>query len=140
MQQLLNDTAEFLYRTIDKKISISLTKNAKNPVLSGDYSEIENVIINLCVNAAYSMADGGIIQIITENITLTQSYCEMSPFEIKPGEYIKIEFRDSGSGISPEDMNKIFEPFFTTKKFGTGTGMGLSAVYGTIQDHNSELF
>ncbi|MDA3811468.1 MAG: PAS domain-containing protein [Spirochaetaceae bacterium] len=139
MHKILDETTDILQRTIDKKISISLTKNASNPVLAGDYSEIENAIINLSINAAHAMPDGGEIQIRTGEITLSQSYCDRSSFDIKPGEYIEIEVRDSGTGISPEDLNRIFEPFFTTKEFGTGTGLGLPAVYGAIQDHFGEI-
>ncbi|MDA3812522.1 MAG: PAS domain-containing protein [Spirochaetaceae bacterium] len=139
MHQVLDETTEILLRTIDKKISISLTKNASKSILAGDYSEIVSIIINLGINASHAMPDGGVIQITTENIPINEFYCEISSFDIIPGEYIEIEMRDSGTGISPEDMNKIFEPFFTTKQFGTAAGLGLPSVYGAIQDHNGEI-
>jgi len=139
IHNIIDETIEILYRTIDKKISISLLKNAENINITGDHSGLESMILNLCINASHAMGGGGKIQIRTENIHLNRSYCDSSSFNITPGEYCQIEVRDTGSGISMENLKKIFEPFYTTKEQGKGTGLGLSAVYGIIQDHHGEI-
>ncbi|MDA3812287.1 MAG: PocR ligand-binding domain-containing protein [Spirochaetaceae bacterium] len=139
MHNVLDDTVELLERTIDKKISIILLKNAVKKEVFGDPVGLENILINLCINASHAMTEGGEIQISTENTFINQFYCDASSVEISSGEYLKIDVRDSGTGISPEIIGRIFDPFFTTKETGKGTGLGLAAVYGTIQDHFGEI-
>ena len=139
IHEMINDTIDILKSTIDKKVSISFIKNAMKKEIIGDYSSLENVLINLCINADHAMVNGGEIHILTENVYLDQSYCDITPFKIKPGEYCKISVRDKGSGIPSENLVKIFEPFFTTKEQGRGTGLGLAVVYGTICDHQGEI-
>ena len=124
-------------RTIDKKIRISARKDAENNMVIGDNSELQNALMNIMINASHVMPDGGEIKIETKNIKLKKAYCDANPFEIKPGEYIEIEIRDTGCGIPLENLQKIFEPFYTTK--GMGTGLGLAAVYGTVQDHHGAI-
>ncbi|MDA3811073.1 MAG: ATP-binding protein [Spirochaetaceae bacterium] len=75
----------------------------------------------------------------TENIKLNEEFCEISKFKIHPGEYCCLTVADTGVGIPSDNLIKIFEPFFITKKQGSGTGLGLSAVYGTVQSHNNRL-
>jgi PAS domain S-box-containing protein len=140
LHRILDDTINLLNRTIDKKIQISLSKNAINSSIIGDHSALENILINLGINASQAMEKGGIIQIRTENIHLNQSYCDSSGFDIIAGEYCKICVTDSGIGIPAENLQKIFEPFFTTKEQGKGTGLGLSATYGAIRDLHGEIF
>lgn len=86
------------------------------------------------------MPDGGKLTISTDNTCLTQSDCDSSPFELEPGDYVKIVVRDTGVGIHPENLSRIFDPFFTTKKQGEGTGLGLAAVYGTIKSHHGAIY
>lgn len=136
---ILEETVDILHRTIDKKVLIYQVTNARNHNIIGDHSAIENVIINLGINASHAMPKGGLIEIVTENVNVDQTYCESSTFDIVPGKYIEIVVRDTGSGIAPEDLKRIFEPFFTTKELGKGTGLGLAAAYGTIQDHHGEI-
>ena len=95
--------------------------------------------MNLGINARHSMPDGGSIHIKTQKLELDKDYCVSSPFEIKPGNYVKIEFRDTGCGIHPDNLSKIFDPFYTTSERGKGTGLGLSSVYGTIQEHHGVI-
>lgn len=140
INDIINDTISILSSTItDKKIEISFEPSTKNDKLIGDNSQLQNAFMNIIINASQAMPNGGNIKIKTSNIKLTNSYCKKSSFEIKPGNYIKIEIEDEGIGIPKDNIDKIFEPFFTTKEINKGTGLGLSAVYGTIQDHHGEV-
>ncbi len=99
-----------------------------------DPGQIEQVLINLYLNAWHAMADGGDIYIQTENIYLGDEYCR--PFEVPPGNYVKVSVTDTGAGIDQDIIERIFEPFFTTKDVGKGTGLGLASAYGIIKNHN----
>jgi PAS domain S-box-containing protein len=136
IHQILNDTVDILKGTIDKKITLSIRKNASDHNFPGDRSSIESAFINLGINASQAMPNGGKIQLGTRNINLDQKYCDSSSFKVTPGKFLQIEIKDTGYGIAEENLLKIFEPFYTTKEQGSGTGLGLSAVYGTIQDHH----
>jgi PAS domain S-box-containing protein len=99
-----------------------------------DQGQIEQVLINLFLNAWHAMPDGGDIFIQTENVYLGEDYCK--PFEVPPGNYVKASVTDTGVGISNDIIERIFEPFFTTKDVGKGTGLGLASAYGIIKNHN----
>jgi len=99
-----------------------------------DPAQIEQVLLNLYLNAWHAMAAGGEIYIQTENVYLSNEYCK--PFEVPGGKYIKVSVTDTGVGIDKAIIERIFEPFFTTKEVGKGTGLGLASVYGIIKNHN----
>ena len=99
-----------------------------------DQGQIEQVLINLFLNAWHAMPDGGDIYIQTENIYLSADYSK--PFEVPAGNYVKTSITDTGSGIDKDIIERIFEPFFTTKEVGQGTGLGLASAYGIIKNHN----
>jgi len=99
-----------------------------------DQGQIEQVLINLYLNAWHAMPDGGDIYIQTENVFLSQNYCR--PFDVPGGNYVKVSVTDTGTGISDDIIERIFEPFFTTKDVGKGTGLGLASAYGIIKNHN----
>lgn len=139
IHDILNDTIEILKSTINKKIKITLNTNALNCNIIGDISGIESTFINLCINSSHVMPEGGDITITTDNIYLDQESCNSSSFHINPGQFIEIVIIDTGSGISEENIHKIYEPFFTTKDVSSGTGLGLSAVYGTIKEHHGSI-
>jgi len=99
-----------------------------------DPGQIEQVLINLYLNAWHAMPQGGDLCIQTENVYLSDHYCK--PFEVPGGNYVKISVTDTGPGIDEEIIERIFEPFFTTKDVGKGTGLGLASAYGIIKNHN----
>ncbi len=99
-----------------------------------DPGQIEQVLINLYLNAWHAMPQGGDLCIQTENVYLSDHYCK--PFEVPGGNYVKISVTDTGAGIDEEIIGRIFEPFFTTKEIGKGTGLGLASAYGIIKNHN----
>ncbi|MCD6587275.1 MAG: PAS domain S-box protein, partial [Candidatus Fermentibacteraceae bacterium] len=139
IHEIIDNTVSILASTIDKIITISVHKEAAVHTVVGDASGLHNALINMGINASHAMPDGGSITISTGNVYLDNTYCEKSSFEIEPGEYVEIQMRDTGCGIPGENIRKIFEPFFTTSEQESGTGLGLAAVYGTVQDHQGSI-
>lgn len=139
VHELLEDTAAILSRAIDKKIKIIIDLHADNSSVCGDITALQNIVMNLGINASQAMPGGGEIHISTRNRDLDTNHCQGNPFIIEPGEYIDLEVRDTGNGIPMEHLSRIFEPFFTTKLPGQGTGLGLAAAYGTVRAHHGEI-
>lgn len=137
MEDLLNNTVDLLHSTVEQKISLTIM--AEHTGVRGDFTELENALINLCVNASHAIEEEGEIEIILNNAVLDQSYCDSSSFDLEPGIFCRIDIRDSGMGITSENLDKIFDPFFTTKEPGKGFGLGLSSVYGTVKNHHGEI-
>ena len=102
--------------------------------ISGDATQLHQVIMNLCVNARDAMPDGGILSISAKNFFIDENYSRMHT-EAKIGSYIIVEVSDTGTGIPPKILDRIFEPFFTTKEFGKGTGLGLSTALAIVKSH-----
>ena len=139
IHKIINEIVAMLQRTIDKRIVLKQHLNAQNPLAKGDPTLIQNMIMNIAINARDSMPSGGELIITTSIVSLDSSYCEKSPFDITHGEYVQISVTDNGIGMSKETQEKVFEPFFTTKEVGKGTGMGLASVYGTIKSHGGAV-
>jgi CheY-like chemotaxis protein len=127
-----------LERTIPRMITIEhqLSNNLK--MIQADENQIEQVLLNLAVNASHAMPEGGRLVFETGNTVLDESYCD-THLGAKPGEYVQLSVTDTGLGMTPETVNHIFEPFFTTKEVGKGTGLGLSIVYGIVKNHNGYI-
>ena len=102
--------------------------------ITADPTQFHQVILNLCVNARDAMEGGGLLQLEAENVAIDSAYAAGYP-DAKPGEYVTIRVKDSGSGIPPDIIAKIFDPFFTTKPPDKGTGLGLSTVAGILRGH-----
>jgi PAS domain S-box-containing protein len=139
VHNILEEAIVLLENSIDPRIKIQPILKATSSTVCGDPSLLQNVFINLGINASQAMPDGGTIFFSSENTVLDSLFCRHSTFNIKPGNYLELEIRDTGVGILPEHLGKIFEPFFTTKTQGQGTGLGLASVYGTIQQHGGAI-
>ncbi|MBN1695959.1 MAG: PAS domain S-box protein [Spirochaetales bacterium] len=135
LNRLTNDLLKMLKRLLGEHIMIEVKADEDLEDVYADQQMMEQIIINLCVNARDAMPDGGIIAIETANVELTAS--DIKPDEtIKPGNYILLAITDNGAGMDTETLHHIFEPFFTTKDQTKGTGLGLSTVYGIVRQHN----
>ncbi len=139
MHDVIFAAIAILERTVDKRVTIEQELLATPPIVIGDLGQLQNVIINLGINARDAMPDGGTLSFSTKLVALEKNYCDASPFDLEPGKFIEITVRDSGIGMIPEVQSRIFEPFFTTKEVGKGTGVGLAAVYGTIKEHHGSV-
>ena len=136
MNSLIQDTLEMFGRTCkDNQIHTHFQKNIW--IIEGDRTQLEQVILNLLINAADAMPDGGEIYLDTHNTIISDTAAKQDPGI--PGNYISITIRDTGSGMDKKTKSKIFDPFFTTKEQGKGTGLGLSSAYGIIKNHNGHI-
>lgn len=136
---ILSDTASILRHTIDKNISISENYQKNSFWIEGDESLLQNVFLNLGINAAHAMPLGGHLTFSAETVELDSRNCELSTFDISEGTFVKITVSDTGHGMAPEVISRIFEPFFTTKEHNIGTGLGLLAAYGTVAEHHGAI-
>jgi PAS domain S-box-containing protein len=138
MNSAVDDLLKMLRRLIGENIELNFLPDPALWAINADRSQMEQVIINLCVNARDAMQDGGRLSITTHNVPLDEEYCAQNDWA-KPGRYVRLDITDSGCGIDPETRAKIFEPFFTTKEQGRGTGLGLATVYGIVRQHEGMI-
>lgn len=133
------EVAQLLKHSIDKKIKLDLKLNEHHCTICGDPGQIQNALLNLCLNARDAMKKGGVLKIFTDWLELDAGSPVLKSFDLPSGKYIKIEISDTGTGIPESVKSKIFEPFFTTKEKSGGLGMGLAAVFGTVRGHNGAI-
>lgn len=132
LNTMLKNTKNMLQRMIGEDITFRLQTATPIDMIKVDPGKIEQVVINLAVNARDAMPNGGILEVETKNIFLDHAFCEMHK-GADPGNYVLLSVHDTGKGIDNETMKHIFEPFFTTKEIGKGTGLGLATVYGIVR-------
>ncbi|MDZ7956929.1 MAG: response regulator [Aulosira sp. DedQUE10] len=134
IRHLIVEVSKVLKETFPKSIQVSIDVSKDLWIVSGDGTQIHQVLMNLCVNARDAMPNGGSLCISAKNLFIDENYARMN-LEAKVGPYIVITVTDTGAGIPEENLDRIFEPFFTTKEVGQGTGLGLSTVLGIIKSH-----
>lgn len=136
---IIAELAHLLRRLIGETIELRITHGRDLGDVKADQGQLEQVIINLAVNARDAMDQGGVLEIITSNVMVDTPY-KVKGEEIPPGDYVLVKVQDSGHGIPPEIMDRIFDPFFSTKEIGAGTGLGLSTVYGIVKQSGGFVF
>ncbi len=147
LTETISEVSNLIRRLIGENILLELNNAREIWDIKADKSQLEQVIINLAVNARDAMPNGGKLIITTDNLDIYSisdvklKYDFTSNFEdIQPGKYVKISIEDTGGGISEKNLKKIFEPFFTTKGVGQGTGLGLATVTGIVEQSGGYIF
>jgi len=125
---------KMLRRLIGEDVELRAELDREIDSVKADPTQVQQVIMNLAINARDAMPGGGTLTIKTENVSLTKKDCK-SLHEARPGKYVLLSVSDTGSGIDHDVIDRIFEPFFSTKEIGKGTGLGLSVVYGVVSQH-----
>lgn len=138
IQEHIKSIEALLRRVLGEDIRLTVNAGAKPVHVRADQAQLEQVIMNLVVNARDAMPSGGCLNIEIFEAHLNEDYCRHNP-EIRPGSYVCIAISDTGSGMSPEVLSRLFEPFFTTKESGRGTGLGLATVYGIVRQSGGNI-
>ena len=139
LSRIIREALKFLRSTIPTTINIQYEIMAKRDTVLADATQLNQIIVNLCTNAAHAMREkGGQLEVTLDNEEI--SFSRANRFlNLKPGKYLKLSVRDNGTGISSEIIDRIFEPYFTTKKFGEGTGLGLATVHGIVRNYGGDI-
>ncbi|MGW9331080.1 cell cycle histidine kinase CckA [Bosea sp. NPDC055594] len=136
---VLSDLSLMLKRVVADKITLDVRQGRDLWPVKADLGQLEQVVVNLAVNARDAMQDGGKLQVRTRNVA-AEEIVGLGHAALPAADYVLLEVEDSGSGIAQEHLEKIFEPFFTTKEVGKGTGLGLSMVYGIVKQTGGFVF
>ena len=139
LNAVLANMAQLLKRLLGEQIELSIVTGAELGRIKADPGQLEQIIMNLALNARDAMPDGGRLILETGNVELDDSY-SLGHVRAKPGRYVMFSVSDTGEGISAEALPHIFEPFYTTKPVGKGTGLGLSTVYGIVKQSNGYIW
>ncbi|MBD2234490.1 PAS domain S-box protein [Phormidium tenue] len=138
INQLMTRMDELLQRTLGEHIDIGIVGAANLWPALIDSAQLENALLNLCLNARDAMVQGGQLTLETANVHLDLDYASQHG-DVVPGQYVMVSVSDTGVGIDPRHLERVFEPFFTTKEKGKGTGLGLSMVYGFIKQSGGHI-
>jgi len=138
LNEVVSGVDKMLHRLVGEHIQMETRPGASLHPVKADRAQLEQVILNLAVNARDAMPDGGYITIETANVFLPSGLTG-AYLDVPPGDYVMLSVRDTGSGIEPAVMQHLFEPFFTTKGTGKGTGLGLATVYGVVKQNNGGI-
>lgn len=138
LNQVATEMEQMLHRIIDKNIELEMKLAPNLGVTMADASQMEQVIVNLIVNARDAMPDGGKITVATNNVHLDEEACSQQ-VDLRPGEHVVLSVTDSGCGMEVTTQARVFEPFFTTREPGKGTGLGLSTVFGIVKQSGGHI-
>ncbi len=134
LSELVTRTKKMLSRLIGEKFEVKVVCESETVSLRADEGGLEQVLMNLVLNARDAMPEGGTIEISSRAVTMTEADVLRNP-DARPGRFACMRVRDNGHGMSPQIMSRIFDPFFTTKDVGKGTGLGLSTIHGIVKQH-----
>lgn len=138
LDKVMDDLIQMIRRVIGEHITLDVISAGDLGIVRADRGQLEQILVNLCVNARDAMGEGGTLTIETSNIQLDDSFCNTHT-GAKPGKYVLLSVADTGCGMDEDVIQRIFEPFFTTKELGKGTGLGLSTVFGIVRQHNGVI-
>ncbi len=138
LNDLIGETAELLRGTIEKNIHVDTRLDPAAPVIEADAAQMQQVLMNLCINARDAMPGGGTLTITTRRLKQPDAFLRTVP-DMRRGAYLRLDITDTGFGIEKSIRGKIFDPFFTTKEKGKGTGLGLATVYGIVKNHGGVI-
>jgi signal transduction histidine kinase/CheY-like chemotaxis protein len=138
INQRLSELVQLARRILPENIRLDLIEAARLPLVEGDASQLDQVFMNLFINARDAMPDGGRLTVETEQVLVNGAYTESHPWA-KAGRYVLVTVTDTGVGMSREVLERVFEPFFTTKAARSGTGLGLAVAYGIVRQHRGML-
>jgi len=140
LNAVVTDVGKMLRRLIGEDVDLITKLDPKLGNIRADQGQIEQVIMNLAVNARDAMPDGGKLTIETVNLQIDDKFARRFAFPVLPGPYVRLSVSDTGTGMDMAVQQKIFDPFFTTKEKGKGTGLGLSTVYGVVKQSGGYIF
>jgi PAS domain S-box-containing protein len=138
LNEVLNNISRMLEKGVSKTVAQQYRMAGDLHKIIADSGQIEQVVMNLAVNAAQAMPDGGTLTIETMNVRLETDRCQLHP-NLQPGNYVLLTVSDTGQGMDKLTQARMYEPFFTTKKLGEGTGLGLSVVFGIVREHSGQI-
>ena len=134
LNEVIGTLLGMVRRVLGSHIEVGFVPGGHVKPVRVDRGQVEQILLNLCVNSRDAMPEGGRITIETRQLTFDAAFCRKAPWA-RPGEFTLVSVRDTGTGIPREIRDRIFEPFFTTKEVGKGTGLGLATVYGIVRQH-----
>jgi signal transduction histidine kinase/CheY-like chemotaxis protein/HAMP domain-containing protein len=134
LREIVANMSKMLKRLIGETITLQFEAPPKLPLIKGDVGMLEQVLMNLAVNARDAMPNGGTLWITISQAQIDPHYAQVHP-DARPGSFLCLSVKDTGIGMDSTTMSRIFEPFFTTKEIGKGTGLGLATVYGIVKQH-----
>ncbi len=138
LTDVVRNFEKILRRTIRENIQIVIKESARETFIKADANQMEQVIMNLAINAQDAMPRGGLLEIAIEETVIDETTAG-SGSVLKPGPYVVLSISDTGTGIDRNIQTRMFEPFFTTKEVGKGTGLGLSTVFGIVKQHGGNI-
>ncbi len=138
LNEVVANLMNMIHRVIGDHINLKILPGHDLGTVRADPGQIEQILMNLCINARDAMPEGGMITIETESVQIDEDYCRIHSTDT-PGSYVLLSVSDTGTGMDESTTANIFEPFFTTKDVGEGTGLGLSMVYGLVKQHKGSI-